>query len=201
MALNIRKSRDVIEDDLVVLERREAVLRLRSRGQTLAQIAQALSVDVNAVHKDIVALRQDWQRRVARNRAVWMAEILSDIQHVRQVAFDEFYNSDQPEKEQSVEDSDKGRKTRRSKKTRRRDPRYLSIVQEADKQRAAVLGLRDTAAKEAGDDLLLGKPPKLLVIRDREQASQLVDITEMLNIEMAEPAAEESQGGELGCDY
>jgi hypothetical protein len=132
-------------------------------------------------------IRAEWQRKVARNRAVWMADVLQDIEDVRSLAIDSFLKSDQPTREKSVETSEKGTKSRRARKTRQRDPRFLAIALECDKQRAAILGLGDKAAVERVDEMLGKKRPKLLVVRDRAQASQLVDVSKLLELEFAKP--------------
>jgi hypothetical protein len=57
----------------------------------------------------------------------------------------------------------------------------------------AILGIGDRAARDSVDEFLGKKRPKLLVIRDRQQARELVDITKLLEIESLEPV----QDGEV----
>jgi hypothetical protein len=120
-----------------------------------------------------------------------MADLLSDVEMVRRIALADYLDSDKPSRENSVETSEKaGEKRRTRKKTQRRDPRLLSIVLECDKHRAALLGMGDKAAVARTDEVLGKQRPKLLVIRDRQQASDLVDITKLLEVEYTEPLTE-----------
>jgi len=184
----------IMADEIDVLDRREQALRLRHQGLSYRKIAASLGVSVDMVQEDFRALRLDWLRRVARNRAAWMAEVLSDVEMVRRIALEDYLASDKPSMEKSLETSEKaGEKRRLRKKTLRRDPRLLSLVLECDKQRAAILGLGDKVALDHSEALLGKKRPKLLVIRDRQQASDLVDITRLLEVECAEPV----QDGEV----
>jgi len=182
----------VMADELEVLERRENAIRLRHQGCTYREIGKQLGVSIDIVQEDFRALRNDWLRRIARNRSVWMSEVLSDIMSVRAMAIEGYMRSTKPSLEVMDEDSEKGGKTRKTRKTRNYDPRFLSIALDCDKQRAALLGLGDRAAVDRVDEML-GKKPKLLVIRDRQQAKDLVDITRLLEVESLEPV----QDGEM----
>ena len=182
----------VMADELEVLERRENAIRLRHQGCTYREIAKQLGVSIDIVQEDFRALRNDWLRRIARNRSVWMSEVLSDIMSVRAMALEGYMRSTKPSLEVMDEDGEKGGKTRKTRKTRNYDPRFLSIALDCDKQRAALLGLGDRAAVDRVDEML-GKKPKLLVIRDRQQAKDLVDITRLLEVESLEPV----QNGEV----
>jgi hypothetical protein len=177
----------VVDNDVEILERRARIISLRSQRYSMPQIAAACGISVSQVQQDLRYIRAEWQRKVARNRAVWMADVLQDIEDVRSLAIDSFLKSDQPTREKSVETSEKGTKSRRARKTRQRDPRFLAIALECDKQRAAILGLGDKAAVERVDEMLGKKRPKLLVVRDRAQASQLVDVSKLLELEFAKP--------------
>jgi hypothetical protein len=192
-----------LADEIDVLERREHALRLRHQGGTYRDIARELGVSVDIIQEDFRALRNDWLRRIARNRAVWMSEILSDIMSLRAMAIEGYMRSVKPSKENMQEDSEKGSRSRRTRKTKNFDPRFLSIALDCDKQRAAILGLGDKAAVDRVDEMLGKKRPKLLVVRDREQASQLVDVSKMLELEFSEPLAapeDTVEGGVLGAD-
>lgn len=181
-------------DEIDVLERREEAIRLRHEGLSYRDIARKLNVSVSIIQEDFRAIRNEWLRRIARNRAAWMTEILSDVLSVRKMAIEGYKQSANPQKENSGETGGKTSenatpKRRWRKKTRNYDPRFLAIAQEADRQRAAILGIGDKAAVENIDQTLGKKRPKLLVVRDREQAGQLVDVSRLLELEFAKPEA------------
>lgn len=192
-----------VADGLDILERREKAIRLRYQGANYRTIAKECGVSLDTVNSDFRALRQEWLVKIARNRSVWMSEILSRIDYVREMAIQSFLASDKPTREVMDETSEKGSRNRRTRKTRGKDPRYLSIALECDKQSAAILGLGDKAAVDNVDGIIGKKRPKLLVVRDRDQASQLVDVSKLLELEFSEPlaASEDTvEGGVLGAD-
>ena len=194
MSTVLEEPRGVITDnDIQTLERRETVIRLRAQRMSLPQIARQIGCSPSIVQQDLRYIRAEWQRKVARNRSIWLADILAEIEQIREIALNEFFESDKPTKENMVENGEKGSRNRRSRKTRGKDPRYLAICQEADKQRVAILGIGDRAARDSVDEFLGKKRPKLLVIRDRQQARDLVDITKLMEIESLEPV----QDGEV----
>ena len=182
-----------LAEEVLVAERRDKVMILRHKGLRYRDIAEECGVSLETVQSDFRAIRADWLRRIARHRAAWMADLLSDVEMVRRIALEDYLASDKPKRGDMVENSDKGTKRRRSRKEMRRDPRFLSIVLECDKHRAALLGMGDKTALDRADEILGKKRPKLLVIRDRQQASDLVDITKLMEIESLEPV----QDGEV----
>jgi len=183
-----------LADEIDILERREHAIRLRHEGLTYRDIAKRLNVSIDTVQADFRALRTDWLRRIARNRAVWMSEILADVMALRAMAIEGYLRSIKPSMEKSVETSEKaGEKRRVRKKTKNYDPRFLSIALDCDKQRMAILGFGDKALVDRVDEMTGKKRPKLLVIRDRQPASDLLDITRLLEVECAEPV----QDGEV----
>ena len=181
-------------DEVDVLERRDKVVTLRSQGFSYRDIASACGVSIETVSADLKIARAGWLAKIARKKAAWMAEVLSDIETVRRVAWGDYLKSGDPMQETSVETSEKGTKRRRARKQRKRDPRYLAIIQEADKQRAAILGLGDKAAQDRVDEMIGRKRPRLLVVRDRQQVQDLVDITELVELDIREAPMPDQQG-------
>jgi hypothetical protein len=116
-----------------------------------------------------------------------MAEVLGEIEEVAATAWEDYIASGEATVENAVETSEKGTKTRRARKTRKRDPRYLSIIIDATKFKSAVLGLGDKAAVDRVDDMIGKKQPKLLVVRDRAQLESLVDITQLIELDIRGP--------------
>lgn len=173
--------------DLPALQRREIAVRLRSQGLSLRAIANQVGVSIQQVSQDLKWVRQEWMRRIIRNKAAWMAETLERLDTLTAVAWEKFYASDAASVEKSVETSEKGTKSRRSRKTRKCDPRFLSIVLDTEKFRANILGLGDKAAVDRVDETLGKRQPKLLVVRDRAQLETLVDITQLVELDIRGP--------------
>lgn len=178
-----------LAEDVDLLERREKVLRLRHQGGSYRDIAKACGVSLDTVYSDFRAMRQEWLRKIARARSVWMSELVGRVESLRELALQKFAESSDSTLEKSVESSEKGTKRRRARKWHKNDPRYLSIALECDKQCAAILGLGEKAAVDRVDEMLGKRRPKLLVVRDRAQASQLVDVSKLLELEFAKPEA------------
>jgi len=183
-----------LADEVDVLQRRERVVRLRSQGSSYREIADACGVSVETVSADLKIARAQWLAKIARNKAAWMAEVLTDIQTVRSVAWEDYQTSGDPMQESSVETSEKGTKRRRARKQRKRDPRYLSIILDADKLRAAILGLGDKAAQDRVDEVIGKRRPKILVVRDRRQLQDLVDVTKLVELDIREAPMPDQQG-------
>lgn len=116
-----------------------------------------------------------------------MAEVLGDLETLITVAWEDYLASDGATKENVIETSEKGTKTRRARKTRKRDPRYLGIIVDASKFKASILGLGDKAAVDRVDETLGKRQPKLLVVRDRAQLETLVDITQLVELDIRGP--------------
>lgn len=174
-------------NEVPVLQRREKAVRLRAQGQSIRAISTQLGVSTQTIQDDLRWVKQDWMRRIARNKAAWMAEVLGEIAEVAATAWEDYLASGAATRENVVETSDKGTKSRRSRKTRNRDPRYLSIIVDATKFKAAILGLGDKAAVDRVDETLGKRQPKLLVVRDRAQLETLVDITQMVELDIRGP--------------
>lgn len=177
----------ITDNDVSVMQRREVVVRLRAQGQSLPQIANAVNAPLSTVRDDLKWVRADWLRKVARNKAAWMAEVLGDLETLVAVAWEDYLASDGATKENVVETSEKGTKSRRARKTRKRDPRYLGIIVDASKFKASILGLGDKAAIDRVDDVLGKKRPKLLVVRDRAQLESLIDVTQIVDLDIRGP--------------
>ena len=174
-------------DEVSVLQRRETAVRMRSQGQSLRAIASQVGVSIQQVSQDLKWVRQEWMRRIIRNKAAWIAETLERLDTLTAVAWEKFYASDAASVEKAVETSEKGTKSRRSRKTRKCDPRFLSIVLDTEKFRANILGLGDKTAVDRVDEVLGKKQPKLLVVRDRAQLESLVDVTQMVDLDIRGP--------------
>lgn len=174
-------------NEVPVLQRREKAVRLRAQGQSIRAISSQLGVSIPVVQEDLRWVKQDWLRRIARNKAAWMAEVLGEIAEVAATAWEDYLASGAATRENSVETSEKGTKTRRSRQTRKRDPRYLSIIIDATKFKASILGLGDKTAIDRVDDVLGKRQPKLLVVRDRAQLADLIDITQMVELDIRGP--------------
>jgi len=116
-----------------------------------------------------------------------MAEVLGEIAEVAATAWEDYLASGAATRENVEETSEKGTKSRRSRKTRRRDPRYLSIIIDATKFKASILGLGDKAAVDNVDAAIGKRQPKLLVVRDRAQLETLVDITQLVELDIRGP--------------
>jgi hypothetical protein len=174
-------------DEVPILQRREKAVRLRAQGQSIRAISSQLGVSIPVVQEDLRWVKQDWLRRIARNKAAWMAEVLGEIAEVAATAWEDYLASGAATREKAEETSEKGTKSRRSQKTRNRDPRYLSIIIDATKFKSAVLGLGDKTAVDRVDDVLGKRQPKLLVVRDRAQLAELIDITQMVDLDIRGP--------------
>lgn len=177
----------ITDNDVSIMQRREIVVRLRAQGQSLPQIANTVNAPLSTVKDDLNWVRADWLRKVARNKAAWMAEVLGDLETLVAVAWEDYLTSDGATKETSVESTKLGTKTRRSRKTRKRDPRYLGIIVDASKFKASILGLGDKAAQDRVDEMIGKKRPKLLVVRDRAQLESLIDVTQIVDLDIRGP--------------
>jgi len=116
-----------------------------------------------------------------------MAETLERLDAIAAVAWEKFYASEAATVDKGVETSDKGTKRRVYRKARKADPRFLNVVLDTEKFRANILGLGDKAAVDRVDEALGKKQPKLLVVRDRAQLQELVDVTQMVDLEIRGP--------------
>lgn len=174
-------------NEVPVLQRREKAVRLRAQGQSIRAISSQLGVSTQTIQDDLRWVKQDWMRRIARNKAAWMAEVLGEIAEVAATAWEDYLASGAATRENSVETTKLGAKTRKTTKTRKRDPRYLSIIIDATKFKASILGLGDKAAVDRVDETLGKRQPKLLVVRDRAQLETLVDITQMVELDIRGP--------------
>ena len=154
---------------------------------SIRAIASQLGVARETVQTDLRWIRQEWLRKISRNKAAWMAETLERLDAVSAVAWEKFYASEAATVEKAVETSEKGTKSRRSRKTRKCDPRFLSIVLDTEKFRASILGLGDKTAVDRVDEVLGKKSPKLLVVRDRAQLESLIDVTQIVDLDIRGP--------------
>jgi hypothetical protein len=175
------------DDEVPILQRREQVVRLRAQGQSVRAIASQVGTSIQVVQEDLRWVKQDWLRRIARNKASWMAEILGELAAVAAIAWEDYLASGAATRENSVETTKLGTKSRKSRKTRKRDPRYLSIIIDAEKFKSSILGIGDKTAVDRVDEVLGKKQPKLLVVRDRAQLQDLVDITQMVELDIRGP--------------
>jgi len=179
----------ITDNDVQTIQRRDLVLRLRSQGCSLPQIAKECGISLSLVQFDLRVIRADFLKIVARNSATWMSEVIGQLDTIIRVGWEDYLQSDKPAKETMVETSEKGTKSRRSRKTRKRDPRYLAIVKDAIKDKASILGLGDKASVDRIDETLGKRRPKLLVVRDRSQVQDLVDVTKLLELEFQKPSS------------
>jgi hypothetical protein len=116
-----------------------------------------------------------------------MAETLERLDAISAVAWEKFYASEAASVETGVETSEKGTKRKRYRKSRKCDPRFLNVVLDTEKFRANILGLGDKTAVDRVDEMLGKRQPKLLVVRDRAQLSELIDITQMVDLDIRGP--------------
>lgn len=179
------------DSEISAWERREKVVRLRSQGTSVPRIAKECGTSTFTVQDDLRLVRAEWLRMVARNKAAWMAEALSDLNTLIRTAWEDYLGVG----ETVLGDTPRGRTRRRKKK----DPRLLTVIADALKQRNAILGLGDQAAKDRMDEVLSKRTPKLLVIRDRQQAQDLVDVTQLVELDIrGQKIADENPDGAAG---
>jgi len=112
---------------------------------------------------DLRLVRGEWLRMVARNKAVWMAEALSDLNTLIRTAWEDYLGIG----ETVLAEHSKSRNPSAQEK---KILGCLTVIADMLKQRNAILGLGDQAAKGSLDEVLSKRTPKLLVIRDRQQA-------------------------------
>lgn len=162
------------ETDL--LHRRERVAALRNQGRTVREIAAELCVDVATVSRDIKAVCNYYLSRIVQHRNAWMADALSKLDATESEAWAAFRRSTGVATEVTRETSDDGVKRRVTKKNRPGDPRFLAIAVNCQKQRSLLLGL---LTKETANEVgrLAVRKPKMLVIKDRQQAGDLIDVS------------------------
>lgn len=168
-----------VDDEVFILQRREQVVRLRAQRKSVSQIARLTDSNVATVTEDLKWVRQDWLRRIARNKTIWMAEALEAWENLISVAWEDYFGTGETVESQNA----KGSGRRRKKK----DPRLLGVISDALKQKCAILGLGDKAAIDRVDEVLGKKMPKLLVVRDRAQVENLVDITKLIELDIRGP--------------
>lgn len=166
----------VSDSETDLLLRRAKVGRLRQKGMTIKEICDELNLSEKTVCADIRAVCRHWLGRIALNHNVWVAESLEKLETAEQEAWQGYYRSIGPDKETMVETSDDGVKRRVTKRQRYGDPRFLQIVLNIQRQRAVLLGLMTkTQANEVGRFNV--KKPKMLIIKDRQQAQDLIDVS------------------------
>jgi len=181
------------DSEVDLLKRREQVQRLRLQGLGLLDIAEIVGVTPRTVSADIRAICNYWMARCAQNRNVWMAEALSKLDMTETEAWEAFHRSIGIERETMKETTEEGTRRRVTKRQKAGDPRFLAIALKCQQQRSSLLGLMTREQmKDVG--LIKVKKPKMLVIKDRQQGQDLIDVSQVVDakvIDLPSDGAEE----------
>jgi len=181
------------QSEVDLLRRRERVAALRNQGWCVADIAQELGVDPGTVSRDIKAVCNYYRARIAQHRNVWIADALEKLDYTEREAWEAFRRSTGVVTERTRETSGKGVKRRVTKKEKAGDPRFMAIAVNCQKQRSMLLGL---LTKEQGKEIgrIDLRRPKILVIRDRQQVADLIDVSEVETLEVVAPNSKPTAG-------
>lgn len=179
-----------------ILRRREQVAALRNRGFTVADIAKELNVDPATVSRDVKYVCNYYLSKIIQHRNVWMADALEKLENTEKEAWQGFYRSIGIITEKTREISDDGVKTRITKKPKAGDPRFLALALKCQQQRSLLLGLLNKEQIRDIDRIGI-KKPKMLVVRDRQQHADLVDVSSIKTVEVIDtPTAKEEISSE-----
>lgn len=177
--------------EIELAERRERVNRLRLMGWSVTQIARQVGVSHVTVVQDIAAVQRYWMNRAASHRSVWIAEELAALDVIEREAAKAWAESAADVQETTVErtgefraDGSERIRRRKIKTKRHRDARLLNTWLQCRKQREYLLGL--LSPEQVKDLSGQFRRPKLLVIRDRQQLADLVDVTGITTLEVVE---------------
>jgi len=123
-----------------------------------------------------------------------MAEALSKLDMTETEAWEAFHRSIGIERETMKETTEKETKRRVTKRQKAGDPRFLAIALKCQQQRSSLLGLMTREQmKDVG--LIKVKKPKMLVIKDRQQGQDLIDVSQVVDakvIDLPSDGAEEN---------
>lgn len=185
--------------EIELAERRESVNRLRLMGYSVMEISRQLGVSHVTVCNDISAVQRYWMNRAAVHRSVWVGEELAALDVIEREAAKAWAESTSEVQETTIErtgefraDGSERIRRRKTKSTRHRDARLLNTWLQCRKQREFLLGLLTREQiQDLGGEF---RKPKLLVLRDRQQVADLIDVTDIQTLEVidgtCEPAAD-----------
>jgi hypothetical protein len=131
-------------------ERRVRVSDLYRQGKAFYQIAKLLNVCVDTITEDMKAIRAEWRAQRLANMDEAVAEQLAKLDLTEREAWEAYRRSCKNAEIRKTTKDALGR-THESKELRGQagDPRFLSIVQNAVKQRRELLGLDAPVKTEA----------------------------------------------------
>lgn len=151
---------------------------LYCRGWTQQAIADEIHVERSIISDDIKAILKRWRESAILDFNDAVCDELARVRHLEAVAWDDYYASGGEETTTTVESTTEGsyagsRRTGQRKRTRMRDPRFLTTVQWCIERRCKLLGLDaperlEARVQQEGND----KHDRLAVLRAAIQSPE-----------------------------
>ena len=174
--------------EIELVERRARVADRRNQGWTLAKIADEVGVSTRTVASDVKWLVQQWEERAIRSRNAHMADMLSSLNTLEREAWAAFFRSVRPVEETKTKRDANGKvvHTETKKRNQSGDPRFMTVIDNILQRKAYLLGLMEKNDASGGADQI--PKAKILVVRDRQQLEDLVDVTSLLKLDVVDAA-------------
>lgn len=177
------QKKGLIYEDGVLLRRRR-LTEMRLMGWSRAEMAKELDVCEMTISRDLVHLREDWQRELKSGRDALMQDQVEHLYFIRNKAIESFLKSLEPAHKRVTKESDEGVEVSTTVEEQCGDPRFLEIVRKATADLRDLHGLIDpelSNARLAGDAAVTDVIE--VVIEDRTQLEHFRDEQGAISIE------------------
>jgi len=153
-----------------VQTRRRRVADLYVQAVSLAEMADSLGVDADAVKRDLQAVHNAWREERPEDFDTLREQELQKIDRVEREAWQAWERSKKPAAATKVSSETSKRKAERTTKEQSGDPRYLTIVKDCIDRRCRLLGIADQNSKDANRQV----PVCEVIVANADQAVRVM---------------------------